>query len=664
MSDDDEEQIISSAYGSDRIAGYAAGSSMSDDDDASRAQGTREEPGKSASTENSGDGGERKEVDEDIWEQARNSRRKALESSYDDRRDEDERADPDKRFFELEKDILEAVKKEDSEFPNEEDLADPAIEEFRKVELPLADQLGRGGVEDFITAMEEHPTDYARLTRLVVHPNSKREPRPLFAKSNKHIQQPSHLFVDSHKRFLFVTGLPPLTVNEDVGDIGNPIHRSAREKMVAKLVRVESTQVSVANTTSAFVGFKTPRQLANILKEGPEDRRLTLLPVVERFDPDSFATMNESLTVFVESATSTDCILRLTNLPIGNTNASLAKSLVPVNSKLYTIYGQLSSRDIYFLSRNSALVRLSSVEKAESIVQSALFQARLKEIGTYTVRFLRARRELRHKCFHPYDKTSEIRVNGPRLMVDGIHMPPKEFYISHASMMKLRKLDPDVMSKEYLTNFFQKFSQRRRCLSSIEFVTCELSGEPILGMAYVGFEEPNEASACINSCSAGKIKIGEQVAQLQLVQDRQIPHTNTDPETRSVRDVADLEDEMTNWQKYVDPADIEYLDQNGAPRVILDEIFRGIRKNNTYFGAFDGNFRDEKIEPDKGPKQLYREIVQLYVETLKECVCTPEDPGEMYINQFRVGEEIDLSIFDNWKKRKAEIDASRTKYYL
>ena len=595
----------------------------------------------------------------DFMGQAKYTEKKLMEKMAQSNQKE-EAMDPEKRFFDAENDIFEVIKKDDSWFKTES-LQD---KEFREMVLPLAPTLGRGGVEDFVSAMHEHPTDYASVTWKFEHPNSKREPIPMFKEHRKELMQPPKEFLDSHKRFLYVTGLPPLTIDGKLGDVGNPVDRSVLEQTVASLVGVDSTQVFVANRTSAFVGYHAPRHLANILKDGPKEKVLTLVPHLQKYDPDFFVEMKAPLQEFVDQGSSPDCMIHLTNLPLGITSSSLAKSIIPKDSELEQVYGTLKAEDVHILSRNSALVRFSSAEKVKSILESSLFQDRMKAIGTYQVKFLRARRALKHWGFERKDTKEQIRVNANKLMVDGIHMPSKQFYISHASALQVRGLDPDVMYQKYLTEFFQKYSpKRRRALSSIEFVKCELTGEPILGMAYIGFEEPEEAEACLNSCQDGKMMIGDELSQLFLCQDRVIPNYDTAPETRSVRPVEELEDEMVNWQKYTTEEDIEYLDKNGVPRVVLDEMMRGIRRNNRFYGVFDGNFRKEKITPEKAPKQNYRDLVQEAIKTMKSCVATRENPGEAFYSQYKEGEEFDYSAFDDWEKKKAELNASRAKYY-
>lgn len=683
--------------------------------------------------------------------------------------------DPDVRYFIAETDIREIAKRPDRDFPDDDDPNVARRLEFNKIVLPLEDHMGDGTVLDFLQAMHEHPTDYARVSSIPLHPNEMREPLPMFAALHDVVQQPPLEYVTSYLRFLYVTGLPPLTVNGEIGDIENPVHRSELEHRVAALLNVNSTQVWAANSTSAFVGFDSPRALANALKMGPKETTQKKPPTFQKFDDKLFPDTKISVKDFVASSNSADCILYLTNLPLECSKESLAMALIPANSKLQELCGNLLPQDIDIPGDGTALVRFSSPEIACSVLKSPLFQQNLESMGVYTIRFLRARRELKHAGFHKFDKTKELRKYGSRLVVDGLHLPSKVFYQSHASSLYLRNLDP-TMTEQDLNKIFQKYSKRLRFKSSIEFVRCELTGEPILGTAFVGFEEPDEAENCWNNLretennhienpkvhkfdkglfpemtssiksfvesstspdcivyitglpinhtkeslamalipndtehyrtygklspedieimsdgaalvrlasaetsdsmlqsslfqhhlktglSSPRIKIGDRMASLHYMRDRHIRKINTDPETRSVRSIEELEDDMNNWQKYVDPADIEYLDKNGAPRVVIDETLRGIRRNNPYFGMFDSGIRDEQIEEGKKQGQLYQELVQLYIELLKDCVATRENPGEMLFEDVYPGEEPDYSCFDKWEKEKAEIDAIYLKY--
>jgi hypothetical protein len=102
--------------------------------------------------------------------------------------------------------------------------------------------------------MVEHPSKYAQVEKRNAHPESRREPKPVFLKNRA---QPTEGFITKYPRFLYVTGLSPLMVNGETGDLDNPVHRSFLQKTIARLVGVDSERVSPANTTSGFVGFES-----------------------------------------------------------------------------------------------------------------------------------------------------------------------------------------------------------------------------------------------------------------------------------------------------------------------------------------------------------------------------------------------------------------------
>ena len=560
--------------------------------------------------------------------------------------------DPEDWFFEKSHDVLDIAARPTEDFPDEVP-ENPLKDEV----LPLADSLGSGEVTDFVQTMFEHKSDYAIKTHKYTHVNSRREPIPMFIEDFAPFKQPGEEFVTTFYRYLYVSNLPPHLANGALCDIENAEHRSRLEKMVAKLCSVDSTQVSATSATSAIVGFKSPRELADALKYGPAQRTLEQVPSVEIYDG-KFSD-EEGVKAFVEDAPSHDSILFLENLRLDYSKESLAQALTPPRSGLAGEFGSLDPENILILpSGGSALVRVENAEKSKQIKESPLMDVRLAEMGQYTINYLRGRRELIHEGFDDLDDQKELREFGPNIIIDGLHMPWKQFYISHASALQVRNLPPGIEKSE-LTKIFQEYSKTRRdARGSIQFVECELTGEQIMNMAYIGFDEPGEALACYEASKDGKIKIGDHEVHLYLCEDREIPGIATAPHVRRTRSVAELEDEMKNWQKYVDQSDIDYLDQNGMPYYVLDEILRGFRRRNDYFGALDSPIEDETIEP-KMAGQLYKEIVQLTIECIKECVATREDPGEYFYEQIYPGDEPDFSVFDEWEQKiKPAIDAA------
>jgi len=457
---------------------------------------------------------------------------------------------------------------------------------------------------------------------------------------------PSLEFVESYARFLYVSGLPPLELDgELVRDLDNPLQRDLLKKTIARLANVNSDQVFPATTSSAFVGFDSPKALAQALEMGATESTILNMPGIAMYKGGT-----DSDTPFPK--TTPDCIVELTNIPPGNTPSSLMRVLLPVGSEVEAAYGDMTTGNFHFLSSTHVLIRFHSKEQAESAVDSVGLRERLKVLGQYPVRYFRARRELVHAGFEGPNQAYEKRSMGPRLIVDG-DMPSKKFFLSHARLIQLEGLDLEV-TKEEVSAAFQPFCSRRRDVhGSVEFVTC--SAGLRTNIAYVGFDSPGEAEQAVDALS-GVVKLGDKRAILRLVRDRRIPgRAPAEPEKRPERPVEELLDDLDNWEKYVNPEDLELLEKAGVSKVALDEALRGIRYSNPTFGALDSSLRSEALEPEKMRGQQYKELVEMYIETLKECLATPDDVGLMYEAIHNPGEKIDLSIFEEEKVRQKKL---------
>eukprot|EP00522_Entomoneis_paludosa_P017345 CAMPEP_0172449510 /NCGR_PEP_ID=MMETSP1065-20121228/8197_1 /TAXON_ID=265537 /ORGANISM="Amphiprora paludosa, Strain CCMP125" /LENGTH=1052 /DNA_ID=CAMNT_0013201197 /DNA_START=155 /DNA_END=3313 /DNA_ORIENTATION=+ len=620
------------------------------------------------SKQQSGGGDDNYNYTEDKFNMPRGRERLINESTH--AKMEEEEMDPEEWFFNGQHDILEILKRPDSEFPEKAE-EDPALEEVRDLEPSL----GAGTSEDFVHSMIEHPTNTARLRFLAVHPNQKREPKPIFPKDDvQHVKNPPQDFVETWVRFLYVTSLPPFMASKDTpADITNVEHASRFETFVANLCGVDSTQVSAANATSAFIGFDSPRALADAIKRGPKQKSIVVeTPQLDSFNGLSEEEENEDLKEFVEKAESTEAILELKNLRLQGGNPSnnvvLAQALIRefMDPDLYSEFGLIHPENVFVpLGGNTALLRFDSKDQAASMMESKLFKKRLVDMGSYTPEYLRARRELHHAGFDKesrrasINRRTELREMGKRLLIDGIHMPEKEFYITHASALQIQNV-PEGMPAVELTRFFQQYSARRRTIhSSINYAKCELSGKPVQGAPiFIGFDEADEADACVKQFTDGKVEIHGHMTHMRYCPDRKIPHLDTSPKIRQRRSIEQLEDELENWEKFVSEEDIKYLDENGFPRVIVDEVLRGIRRNNAYFGPIAGSLATEVIEPELLGR-AWEELVKEYVSIMKECVATPEDPGEEYLEQFYPGQPVDLSIFDKYAEEKKEMERVR-----
>jgi hypothetical protein len=335
----------------------------------------------------------------------------------------------------------------------------------------------------------------------------------------------------------------------------------------------------------------------------------------------------------------------------------LAGSFFSIGTDLGEVYGKsLSVEDIVMLSPNSAVLLMNSAEMADSSLSSSMVQERLLEVGQHRIRYAKARRELVYSGFHGGPTGSDLlRTLGARLIVDG-DMPTKNLFLSHAETLHIRDLDPSV-TKQQIADFFQPFcSVPRDVEGSVEFVTCK-KGRPT-GRVYVGFDELGEAEAALEALTSSKGRVrglGPGTIVMKSVKESMKMHR----EKRQVRTADELLDDLDNWEKHADPADVEYLLENGISKEALDEALRAIRYHNPTFASLDQAMRSETLNPEKDVGGMYSELVQTYIATLKDCISTPENPGPIYESLFFEGEEKDTEIFDNEPERQEELRKRR-----
>jgi RNA recognition motif-containing protein len=218
-------------------------------------------------------------------------------------------------------------------------------------------------------------------------------------------------------------------------------------------------------------------------------------------------------------------------------------------------------------------------------------------------------------------------------------------------------LDPSV-TKQDIADYFQPFCAVPRDVSgSTEFVTCR-EGLPT-GRAFVGFDELGEAEAALEALSEGKghlVGLGPSVVIADLVKERLDKDRRL---KRPARSEDELLDSLNNWQQYVDPADLQYLMEHDISVEALNETFRAIRYHNDTFASMDQAMRTETINPEKESGGMFKELVQTYIETLKECVATPENPGPIYQSIHFPSEPINTEDFDKERERQADLRKRR-----
>mmetsp|Transcript_6997 Transcript_6997/g.7786 ORF Transcript_6997/g.7786 Transcript_6997/m.7786 type:complete len:850 (-) Transcript_6997:39-2588(-) len=500
---------------------------------------------------------------------------------------------------------------------------------------------------DFVESMMEHPHKYGQLRYVSPHPESTRLPVPDLPNRRRN---PPVDFVEAHSRFIFVWGIPPLlSVDDQPGDLDNPLHLLELQKTAAALFDVPPESVYPASISSAFVGFPSRMDQRFALEFGPVQKVIGSPVKISSYTP-----KEGDKKLF--DTNDMDSVVLLENLPSGLTPSLLASTLFPSGTDAGDlVYGGLTLDDFVMLTPHSAVLRFESKDHADSAVKSSIVEQRLKDFGQHRIRYNKTRREIVYTGKHTGPAGEDLeRELGPRLIVDG-DMPTKNFYLSHAAVVHLRNLDPSV-TKHDISKFFQSSCAMSRDVEgSIEFVTC-YEGLPT-GKAYVGFDEHGEAEVAMAVCeSSGRVRgLGPNKVIMKKVKDSK----KVVREKRPTRDEDELLDSLNNWEQYVDPKDIEVLLENGISKDALDESLRAIRYHNPTFSSLDQAIRSEAMNPEMDAGGMYRELVQTYIETLKECISTPNDPGPVYESLFLPDEEPDTEIFKDEPIRQEELRKRR-----
>jgi len=514
---------------------------------------------------------------------------------------------------------------------------------------PLPIQPHGSDLDDFLAAVINNPTKYCEDHGGSEHPESLREAKPNFPPNRVN---PNFDFVHTnHKRFIYVENLPHPTIDGESGDFENPLFQHEVQRTVQRLFKsfgVKAENVSPASLTSAFIGFKSPQQRDEALATGPEEKILQAEPIVI-----SKAESGDDDADFIKTAASPDAVIKLVNLPPNRSAGYWSHNLFPANTEVGSIYGPLSTENICMISPTTALVKFESADKADSAVSADVVKTRLGELSECRIRYFKAKRELVLKGMTGPGKLQEMFVKGPRLVVDG-DAPSKDFFLDHYDVIELRNLHPKVTKKD-ISNLIQPFCADVRDVDgSVEFVTCA-EGNPI-GRAYVGFDRLGEIQKVFETHN-GRMTMGDNRIFLRKVQEKG-RRKNLARESRPLRTEEELLDDLNNWEKHVDPDDIEMILSTGIKKETLDNVMRTIRFSNTSYGPYDQAVSKERFRADGDRGEEYREFIKVYIENLKELLPTKKNPGLGYEALFFPDEEVDVSMItdpvDSRKKNAQE----------
>ena len=229
---------------------------------------------------------------------------------------------------------------------------------------------------------------------------------------------------------------------------------------------------------------------------------------------------------------------------------------------------------------------------------------------------------------------------------------PAATCLSHHSMLHVSGLPSDV-SLQDLASFFQPLStDSRDVLGSGRIVRCA-RGVPTATDAYVGFELPGEIDRAVAALGA-RASIGGADVVLTAVADRRQLRRGVRETSRPERAVDELRSDLDDWERHVDPADLAELEALGVRKDVLDEVMRTLRHGNRTFAAADQAIAGERLYEDHAPGGHYREVVQTYLDVVRSCAGTREEPGLLYEAMFEPDMDVDTRLFDMEVERIGE----------
>ena len=323
-------------------------------------------------------------------------------------------------------------------------------------------------IEDFLEAAHDHPSKYMTMEKRFIHPDSKREPRPIFPKGRR---PPDEKFVNSYKGFLYITGLVP-QIDEATGamqDFDDPLHKQTIAEAAAKLFGVNSLDVAAASPTSAFVGFATKLDAKNAMINCEGSLGVKHPTKIEKYDTTE-DKMTDEEKEFV-SRTSGESILKVTGLPPSTTSVELFQTLFPPGTKLETMFGPLKGNDYLRISETSALINLATPDLVTKALKASGIANNVAVLGQRSIQVFRAKRERVFDGWGGFLRKYGKSKLGKRLFVTG-DVPPQDLFLSHNDLMHISGLPPNVTLSD-LATFFQPFSaDRRDVYGSAHIVRC------------------------------------------------------------------------------------------------------------------------------------------------------------------------------------------------
>ena len=455
-----------------------------------------------------------------------------------------------------------------------------------------------------------------------------------------------------------------------LGEYDDVLARQSLVESIADIMGVDALDVFPTTMTSGYVRYRSFEE-AQTAVTSSQPKRLTdialdMSPAVTGGDNDGDdgdgddEAENGAASVSASAFRGADpaSLVKLTNITPGTTKHTIAKVFLPEGSTLSAKFDNLviTADSVDFVNPTTALVLLPSAAVAQSLLESQDMQHHLKSDlkHKWHVKVFPAKRSKIRDGYAGPNRSRPMYKQSDNQMVVAGEVPTTQFFLGHSDVIHLRNLSPAVTKKD-LSAFFQPFSTDYRDESgSIEFVQ-DADGLRT-DRAYVGFDLPGEADKVFEAFASGRAQISAgrdgavSTVSMSKVKERVI-RRGSKADRPGPRGEEELLDDLHNWERHVDPEDLQALNELGITRDILDEIFVTLRYQNETFAAADQARKGERSHPEYARGDHYRRMVRLYAKTLLEVSVTPEEPGLLYEGMFPDNAEVDMTIFDDEKER-------------
>lgn len=451
-------------------------------------------------------------------------------------------------------------------------------------------------IDDFMSAMIEHPTKYAEVKYERVHPESRRLPMPVSSSENRMMIRPTREWIKQHRGFVHVS--VPKTSSSVVGggaaveddDTTTTTAVADNDNLIRTTVAnlfpdVQPSQVFPTGPHGAFVGFAT--------KERAREARAQYL------DDSSSPT---------------------------TTTSSLPTVLLAKRDKVFRTFAGWAGEHVVY-KKNYTLVVEGDVPTSKFFLShfDVLHVQVVRENDNEDDHDQLLTKQALTRFFQPLCQELRDPHGSVELLGDG-----HAAFVGFDRWGEADEVLQALTENKHDTNTTTTTVPLDEALSGYRTYNNETS-LTVLTTTLPPDQQPHTITTTI---------------RIQKVLEQALPYgTKLGP--RGNRTEAQILDHLQNWEQYVDPDHLQELyDHEVVTKETLDEMFLKLRYDNPSMGPVDLALKGERLEPRVPIGARWPNTVRMYVKLLRDNITTPENPGQAVEHLFMPGEKVDIEIID------------------